>query len=180
MQGSLSEAVNAGTKATEVDPLSAISWTNLGLYLAESGEFEAAHRAIERSLALNPVSVIGKLNLAELQLLEGQPAKALQTFQGIEQKVWRLMGVSMAEYSSGHAAESQQALDELLTHEDEPYIIAATYAWRHQNDKAFEWFGRAATLHDSGLSDIKHDALLKNLHSDPRFGALLRRLGLPE
>ncbi len=122
----------------------------------------------------------GKLNLAELQLLEGQPAKALKTFQGNEQKAWRLMGVSMAEYSLGHAAESQQALDALLTHEDELYAIAATYAWRHQYDKAFEWLERAATLHDLGLSDVKHDAFLKNLHSDPRFGTLLHGLGLPE
>jgi TolB-like protein len=180
MQGRLSEAIAAGTKATAVDPLSDVSWTDLGLYLAESGEFDAAHRAIERSLALNPRSIIGKLNLAELQLLEGQPAKALTTFQGIEQNPWSLMGVSMAEYSLGHAAESQRALDALVKHENAPYVIAAAYAWRHQNDKAFEWLERAATQRDAALSDIKHDALLKNLHTDPRFGAFLHRLGLPE
>jgi hypothetical protein len=46
-------------------------------------------------------------------------------------------------------------------------------------DGAFEWLERAYAQHDSGLLWMKVDPDLKNLHGDPRFAALLRKMRLP-
>ncbi len=53
------------------------------------------------------------------------------------------------------------------------------YAFRNQTDKAFEWLDRAYAQRDPSLMSTKIDPLLKSLHSDPRFAALLKKLNLP-
>ena len=64
-------------------------------------------------------------------------------------------------------------------HADAAYQIAAVYAFRNQSDEAFEWLERAYAQRDSGLIETKMDPLLKNLHKDPRYTALLKKLKLP-
>jgi hypothetical protein len=60
------------------------------------------------------------------------------------------------------------------------YQIAAVYAWRHENDKAFEWIEHAYLRHDAGLVYVPYDRYLANLRTDPRYAALLRKLKLSE
>ena len=87
----------------------------------------------------------------------------------------------MAEHTLGHAHESQQALDELIAKEaqDAAYQIAEVYAWRRENDKAFEWLERAYQQRDGGLDEVKVDLLLEKLRGDPRYKAFLRKMNLP-
>jgi hypothetical protein len=61
----------------------------------------------------------------------------------------------------------------------DPYLIAEIYAFRNQSEEAFEWLDRAHAKHDDNLIFTKVDPLLKSLHSDPRFAALLKKLNLP-
>ena len=46
--GRLPEAIAVGRRATEIDPLSAIAWSNLGQYLTFHRDFPAAHEALRR------------------------------------------------------------------------------------------------------------------------------------
>ena len=87
----------------------------------------------------------------------------------------------IAYYALGRKKESDAALSELITkyHADGAYQIAEVYAFRNQPDEAFEWLERAYAQHDGGLIVTKVDPLLKNLHNDPRFAALLKKLNLP-
>ena len=80
------------------------------------------------------------------------------------------------------SAGSQRALEKLLEMGDLSlgYQIADVYAWRRENDKAFEWLERAYQRHDGGLGYVTYDRYLVNLRSDPRYTALLRKLKLSE
>jgi hypothetical protein len=60
------------------------------------------------------------------------------------------------------------------------YNIAVIYASRNESDRAFYWLGRAFRQHDSGMSWLKVDPLLRNLHHDPRYKALLLKIKMPE
>jgi hypothetical protein len=60
------------------------------------------------------------------------------------------------------------------------YQVGDVYAWRGEKDKAFEWLERAYQQRDSGLNGIAYDPLLSSLQSDPRFGALLKKLELAD
>jgi hypothetical protein len=89
-------------------------------------------------------------------------------------------GIALAEHSLGHPRESQQALERLIADyaQDSAMQIADVYAWRGENDKAFQWLDRAYAQHDGGMSDLAYDPLLVSLHADPRFDALVRRIGV--
>jgi hypothetical protein len=62
---------------------------------------------------------------------------------------------------------------------DSQYLIAGAFAFRGETDRAFEWLERAYAAHDGGLGEMKVDPLLKSLHPDPRYEAMLKKLRLP-
>ena len=95
---------------------------------------------------------------------------------------FRLELLAVAEFDLGHAAASQQALDALIQKcsEDAPYQIAEVYAWREEHDHAAIWLERAYQQHDRLLRFLKFNPLLRKLHNDPRYSALLRKMRLPE
>ena len=180
--GRLPEAIVVGRRATEIDPLSAIAWSNLGLYLTFHRDYPAADEVLRRCLEINPESSFGGHHVAILRLLEGNAAEALATARKIGIEFFRLTDVAMAEHSLGHAKESQQALDELVAKHapDGAYQVAEALAWRGEKDKAFAWLERAYQQRDGGLSEVKVDQLLGRLHGDPRFKAVLKKMNLPE
>ena len=180
--GRLPEAIVVGRRATELDPLSAIAWSNLGQYLTFHRDYAGADEALRHGLEINPESSFGAHHVAILRLLEGNATEALATARRIRFEPFRLTDVAMAEHSMDHAQESQQALDELIAKhaEDGAYQVAEALAWRGEKNKAFEWLERAYQQRDGGLSEVKVDLLLYRVHGDPRFRTLLKKMNLPE
>ena len=179
--GRMPEAIAAARKATELDPLNGSSWGMLGLALCFNGEMDAARNAYLRTSEFAPGHPWHAFWLAAVDLLEGQPAKALARYEQISTGWARLTGIALAEHDLGDATESQAALEELIRADagDSPYQIAQVYARRRELDRAFEWLERAFALPDIGLIYVKSDPLLRNLHGDPRYRALLKRVNLP-
>jgi len=60
------------------------------------------------------------------------------------------------------------------------YQIAEVYAYRRENDHAFEWLERALRQRDPGISWTRPDVSLARLHDDPRWPAFLRKVGLAD
>jgi hypothetical protein len=90
-----------------------------------------------------------------------------------------LYGVAIAQHELGNDKESDRALEEIKAGLNFTQA-AEVYAWRGQKDEAFAWLERGFVHHDPGLADLKFDPLLANVRDDPRFAALVRRMGLPE
>ena len=62
-----------------------------------------------------------------------------------------------------------------------PGNVASLYALAGDKDSAFKWLDKAYVERDGeDITLLKVDPAFKNLRSDPRFAALLRRMGLPE
>jgi hypothetical protein len=58
--------------------------------------------------------------------------------------------------------------------------MATVYALAGDKGRAFEWLDKAYSERDGeDITLLKCDPSFKNLRGDPRFVALLRRLGLP-
>jgi TolB-like protein len=179
--GRLPEAIAATQKSIEGDPLSASTWVSLGLYLYSSGDMPGARHALERSFEINPNNTYIRWHLGVLELLDGQPQKALAHFQQVKQPELRLDGIAISEHTLGHANESQAALDELIKSlsNEAAAQMAEVYAWRGEKDKAFDWLNRAYEQRDGGISDVKSNPLLASLRTDPRYQAFLRKMQLP-
>ena len=60
---------------------------------------------------------------------------------------------------------------------DASYNIAGAYAWRGDIDLAFNFLEDALQNNDSGLSSVRTNYWLNNLHDDPRWQPYLAKLG---
>jgi adenylate cyclase len=180
--GRIPEAIAVGKHATELDPLSSEAWGELAWHLYLGGQYAAASEANGRSLEIAPDHFFAHELLGYMRLLESKPTEAASTFAEVKEEGWRLNGIAMAEHSLGHIQKSQEALDGLIARhaKGSAFQVAEVYAWRHEKDKAFEWLDRAYRQRDAGLVYIKGDPFLASLHGDPRFGAFLRKMKLPE
>jgi TolB-like protein/Flp pilus assembly protein TadD len=184
-EGRRSEAITTGRKLVELDPLSAPAWDSLALVLMVSGDYTAAREALRQALAIDPARVFTLHRAAIIELLDRRPREALAAAQKLRadddgSQAFRLQDITLAEYSLGHAKQSQQALDEMIAHNAKgaPYTIAVAYAWRGEPDKAFDWLERAYQQRDGGLAGLKIDPVIASLHGDPRYEAMLKKINL--
>ena len=55
-----------------------------------------------------------------------------------------------------------------------------TYAYRDDSDKAFEWLDRAYEERDYELIELRMYAPFESIYGDPRWEAMLTRLGISD
>ena len=181
--GNVDQALASAKRATELDPLFFPPWQALAEYQMAVGDYVGARRSTNRLMSLHPDNQSqGQFNLALISLLEGQPEKTkAYCLQSADERFPRLLLLAQAEFSLGDAAASQRALNEFIakTPNSDGYLARA-HAWRGERDVAFAALDRAYATRNSSLTGIRYDPLLANLRDDPRFAALLKKMGLPE
>jgi TolB-like protein/Flp pilus assembly protein TadD len=177
----LPEAIVTLRKAVESDPLNPRIWGALGNSLAANNQRGPAREAFNRSLEISPDQSFTAYNLSMTFLVDGQPAAALAAAERSTNEVFRLAGAALAQHDLGRAKEAQQALDQLIARwgHSVAYQIAQIFAWRGEQDRAFDWLERAVKQRDGGLVNVKVDPLLRRLRGDPRYAAVLRKMNLP-
>jgi hypothetical protein len=81
---------------------------------------------------------------------------------------------------SGRRSEADEALRELEAKYpmECAYQIAAVRAARGDADGALAWLGRAVDERDAGAAQMAGEPVFRPLHGDPRWDALLERIGL--
>ncbi len=180
--GRFPEALAAERAAAETDPLDPYPQAYLGQYLTASGQFDAARAAFLRAQQITP-DVQLDLYVPFIDLLQGRPENLLAAGRGLNgSEADRLEAIAVAAYSLGHADESNHALNELIEKfgSKTPARVGAVYAWRGDNDRAFEWLERGLAVRDQDLETIQYYPLVQRLKGDPRYTALLRKMNLPE
>jgi TolB-like protein/Tfp pilus assembly protein PilF len=184
--GRLPEAIATVRKVVEIDPLYPWGWDFLADYELGSGRPDLARDAASRALEVAPDHIYSTMVLGQAHLLLGQPREALAVFQRDRSEAIRLAGTAIAQHDLGDEAAEKQAFEALRARfsETEPYEIAVVYAWRGDRDSAITWLERAVEEHGGrGVSRliirrINRDPTLAKVRGDPRFGALLQRMGL--
>jgi tetratricopeptide (TPR) repeat protein len=177
--GRFGEALQLARHAVNLDPLNADSWA----YLAETeffmGQLNQATADCKKALELSPDVLSSPWYLSQIYVMQARPQDALPEIELVRYDPYRAALYSIAYHALGRKKESDAALSELVTkyHASNAYQIAEVYAFRNQPDEAVEWLDRAFAQRDDDLTYM--DPLLKNLHGDPRFAALLRKLDLP-
>jgi hypothetical protein len=95
-------------------------------------------------------------------------------------EAWRLSVLPIVYWTMGRRAESDRTLHQLEQKyaPGSAYNIAEMYAYRGEVDAAFRWLHRAYRQRDPGMTMSKIDPLLRNLHGDPRYQAMLVKMKL--
>jgi TolB-like protein/DNA-binding winged helix-turn-helix (wHTH) protein/tetratricopeptide (TPR) repeat protein len=179
--GRFDEALQLARRAVDLDPLNPGSWERLGDIEYRMGQLDEAAADGKKALELSPDVWPGPILLSKIYVMQGRPEDALPKIELVRYDPERAFLYAIAYYALGRKKESDAELSKLITkyHASNQYQIAEVYAFRTQSDEAFEWLDQAYAQRNSGLTETKVDPLLKSLHNDPRFAALLKKLNLP-
>jgi tetratricopeptide (TPR) repeat protein len=178
--GRLDEAITLQKRAQEIDPLSVSGLYNVGFRNLAAGRAAEAEQALKEVLARNPNDHGAHALLGDAHLLQGRAEAALAEYARERDPSGRLAGLAMAQHALGRREASQAALRELVaSYEDQAKLIAEVHAYRGEVDEAFACLERAFRKRDPDLVYLKPSPYLVRLHGDPRWGELLKRIGLP-
>jgi len=179
-RGRTEEAIGYAEQALNADPLSPNAHAVLGLTYYYAGRLDDAEAMRRRLLALSPGWLSGYYYLGRILLERGDARAALAAMEQEPSPMWRLTGLALVHHALGSHVASDAALEELR--KEDPvgiaYQFAEIHAYRGEIDLAFEWLERAEATNDSGLTDAITNPLMRSLHTDPRWAALVARLRL--
>jgi eukaryotic-like serine/threonine-protein kinase len=185
--GRQTEAIAEMKKSQELDPLSliindAIGWAN---YMAR--RYDEALEQLLQTVELDanyPVTywILGAIYRTtgryELAISEGE--KAVKLSGGSP-----LMRAALAHSygKAGKTKEALQILDDLIKLATHKYVAPHFFAGIHiglgENDRALEYLEESYEEHSHWLIYLHIDPSMDDLRNDPRFQALLKRIGLP-
>jgi TolB-like protein/Tfp pilus assembly protein PilF len=177
--GRVDRSLELSMRAVEQDPLNAANYLALGRAYRRLERLVEADAAFRRALEISPDCTTGHFLLAMSLAAQGRLDEALAEVQR-ERADWaRWCGVAIIQHSRGCPRESDEAMEKLLTRADSSaWQIASVHAHRGNADEAFAWLERSFVQRDAGLPLTGGAAHFRSLHSDPRWPAFMRRIGL--
>jgi hypothetical protein len=93
---------------------------------------------------------------------------------------WELAILAHINGRMGRIQDAGTYLSQLLSEPDAPgYFIALAYVGVGDNDNAFKWLEKTLEERAGPFNELNADPLFDPLRTDPRFAALVRRMGLP-
>jgi len=184
------EAVAEINRAHQLDPLSTIISVEVGYVQAMARQFDEAIVVCKKLANENPTFARARLCLAQAywgermypQVIEEW--KALGQHSGDRNETEFASAMEQGFRSAGwkgaltKGIEARQA--QRTTGYSSAFGIAALYSDLGNKDQAFQWLNTAYRERDSNLMRLKTDFLLDPIRSDPRFGELVRKVGLPQ
>jgi len=180
--GHFDEAIRLFQKIAESDPLDVWTLSILYLPLFAANRLPEAERVARRWLELEPNSSGAHCALGQVLLAENKPEAAFGVMSEEPDEGSRLTCLPQALWVLKRRAEADAMLAEAANKYggSDATSLADTYAMRGDKNEAFKWLARAYDNREPYITLIRSDALLKNLHGDPRFTALVRKMKLPE
>ena len=186
--GQIDEAIALARQAVDLDPLAYSAHGILARALMAGGKIEEAEAQGRKSAQLQPAAlgnrrwqVIGAVlrGDAETALREADQESSQASAFGPTQGFLHFER-ALALYASGDRVAADQALAvlEKEDYQSMAYQIAEVHAWRGESDAAFDWLQRSYDTRDAGTLGILIDPLLHRLRDDPRYLAVLGKMGL--
>jgi Flp pilus assembly protein TadD len=182
MTGRFEDSIRFASEDVVRSPLDTSGLFTLGWILFDAGQLEEATAIQHRLLELDPAYQSAHADAAETSLLMGKNADALDEALKETEEVNRLPILALVYWAMGRRTDADVALRQLETKfaDGSAYDIGAVHAYRGEAEAAVTWLERAYRQRDGAMVFLKVDPLLHNLHSDPRFKTLLRKMNLPE
>ena len=174
-------------RALELDPFNSFFQSTFGLHLLFLRRYDDTIAQSQKVLRTEPNMPFehGKLSTAfhqkgmhEEELVETKKRFAVLGYHEVVEALDR-----------GYAQDAcpgawRLAAEKLVAHSKLTYVpptlVAESYAYAGEKDRALDWFEKAYQERDSQLVYINVAPDLDPLRSDPRFQSLLRRMNFPE
>jgi TolB-like protein/Tfp pilus assembly protein PilF len=183
--GRTEEALDWSRRARELDPLG-IRAAGHGRILFHARRYDDAIREYRRVLAVDPDHVPANLFLGMALIAHGQPEKAISPLEKVvagSKRTIDAFGVLVMAYAqAGRRTHALRLLGELKRRQQTSYVPAGAFVNAYLGlgdyEQTFAWLERAAQERSNILEYVKVHPFFDPLRGDPRFAALVRRVGL--
>jgi serine/threonine protein kinase/tetratricopeptide (TPR) repeat protein len=181
--GRMEEALVQADAAREADPLSMNAVSQRAFALVFMNRPEEALREADKAAQLDPNAgrlmwIRGWAYLQQVKL-----AESAQHWEALSKATGDPRGEAMALVLRGKRAEAAALAERFAKMASEsqfnPYYVAVMYSVLGEEDQAMHWLDRSYQARSVDLAYIAIDPMVDPLREDPRFHALLRRIGVP-
>ena len=178
--GQPEKALPLSLAARERDPLFTANYAVLGYVYSVLGRFDEAAEVLRERIALQPDSFGNYYYLANPYILQGRYEEALELALKERLDGFRYTSLAIIHWYLGDREASDAAMAALKTKPDGgwDWQVVQASAVRGETDQAFEAMEAAYENRDSGLQLILGDRHLANLRDDPRYEAMVEKMGI--
>jgi len=185
-RGRLDEALAESRQAQALDPLSPAIGRDLGRVFHCQRRYDQAIEQFRKTLELEPGFPSGYLHLGLAYAQKAMYPEAVAACQKARElrgaNPLTLAGLGYCYGRWGQRDKAEELLAELKRVSAQKYVSAFDLALIHigldQKDQAFEWLDKAREDRDGWLVWLNADPVFDSLRPDPRFAALLKKVGL--
>jgi TolB-like protein len=184
--GDSEAAIEQIRKAREAEPLSPVINGEVGLFLVYDGQYRAAIEELKPAQLWNPDFPLLLVSLSRAHAMLGNDDVASEMVDRLspyfEENYVAQGFISVVLPKVGRSEAARATYEKLLRHGENAYVMQSVpgmvAAALGENDAAFRHFEKA--LDERALiASWLRDPLIANLAEDPRYDALLERIGLP-
>jgi serine/threonine-protein kinase len=181
------EAIAEVKRAQELDPLSLIINADLGNTYIQAHQYDKAIEQLQKTIEMDQSFYFAHWQLGVAYEMKGDFQNAIAEYQKARQlndDPWVLALLGHVSAATGRRDEALKILDQLKQISKQRFVyaygFAVVYAGLGEKDQAFQWLEKSYQDREGRITRLKVDPLLGDLHSDPRFADLVRRVGLPQ
>ena len=184
--GRSEDALTESRTATRLDPLSVAAGVNLGWQLFLARQYSDAIDQLKAAIMLDPTLPVAHWALGAAYEKSGRLDDAVRELQSSmtmsKGKSLYLAELGYIYARASRPAEARQVLDRLRSTAGREYVssfdVALVAAGLNDRETAFKWLTQAVDEHAPAVTTLGVDPRLDDLRVDPRFGNLLKRVGL--
>ena len=184
-QGRFEESITEEKRAVELDPLSQIINVTLARMLYTARRYDEATTILRKIVELEPNFLPSHVILGMVAVTTGREEEALREMRKARElapdSTWVMVNLARAYARSGQRQAALAMLKELEQIAKQRYAPAYQFAIIHaelgETDAAFQWLDRAIEEPSAILMMIKVEPIFDVLRGDPRFAAVVRRIG---
>ncbi len=186
LMGRFDESMAELRRAQSLDPLSNSNSGAIGANFFWSRQYDRAIEQYQKAIELDPNYAMVHIFLGEVYGSKGDFSKAFAEFDKAGQLGFARTPVMEAELGyvygvSGDRSHAEKILSEMERQSAQQYIspfyIAVVHVGLGDKEETLRWLEKAYEEHSVSLSELKVDPRFDSLRSEPRFTALLRRVG---
>jgi eukaryotic-like serine/threonine-protein kinase len=186
--GRSAEGVEETKRALELDPLSIELNTTVGQNLYEARRYDESIDQLRKTLDMDPNYWLARMFLGMAHEAKGDLAPATVEYVRARQTEssipWTLAELGHVNGLAGKKGEAQQALKQLQDQSQRGYVpaynLAEVYIGLGQKEQALASLEKAYADRSMMMTFVKTDFQLDSLRAEPRFHALLDKMGLPQ